>query len=192
MFTQLLTLAFLAVIALVTAADMPTVSAVGSKFFFSNGTQYFIKGQLLPIPPSHSSYTSANIRPGVAYQLTDDDPLMNGDQCKLDASLMADLGANTIRVYHVDATANHDDCMTAFANEGIYLFLDLDTFDTQFNQVRWLYQWWNGWVLLIRNGVQDTPEWNQTQLSRFTAVLDAFQGYDNLAGGLYHACSQVA
>ena len=48
---------------------------------------------------------------------------------------MADLGANTIRVYHVDATADHDDCMTAFAEQGIYLFLDLDTFDTQFNQV---------------------------------------------------------
>ena len=50
--------------------------------------------------------------------------------------MMQDLGANTIRVYHVDSTANHDGCMTAFANAGIYLFLDLDTFDTQFEQVR--------------------------------------------------------
>lgn len=73
--------------------------------------------------------------PGVAYQLTDMDPLTNGTQCSLDASLMADLGANTIRVYHVDPTGDHDACMTAFANVGIYLFLDLDTFDTQFNQV---------------------------------------------------------
>ena len=49
---------------------------------------------------------------------------------------MADLGANTIRVYHVDPTADHDGCMSAFADVGIYLFVDLDTFDTQFNQVR--------------------------------------------------------
>ena len=52
----------------------------------------------------------------------------------LDASSMADLGANTIRVYHVDSTADHDACMSAFAAHGIYLFLDLDTFDTQFDQ----------------------------------------------------------
>ena len=49
---------------------------------------------------------------------------------------MANLGANTIRVYHVDPTSNHDDCMKAFADVGIYLFLDLDTFDTQFDEVR--------------------------------------------------------
>ena len=75
---------------------------------------------------------------------------------------MADLGANTIRVYHVDPAQNHDDCMKAFADRGIYLFLDLDTFDTAFDQ--------------------DNPFWNQTQESAFEAVLDAFQGYSNLAG----------
>ena len=52
----------------------------------------------------------------------------------LDAASMADLGANTIRVYHVDSTADHDACMSAFASHGVYLFLDLDTFDTQFDQ----------------------------------------------------------
>ncbi|KAL6715315.1 hypothetical protein ACLMJK_007580 [Lecanora helva] len=134
--------ALVAVIASVSAASLPTISAVGSKFFFSNGTQYYIKG--------------------VAYQLTDDDPLIDGRQCKLDASLMSKLGANTIRVYHVDPTGNHDDCMTAFADAGIYLFLDLDTFDTQFDQ--------------------HLPQWNQTQLSAFQQVLDTFQGYENLAG----------
>lgn len=133
MFSKTLTLAFLAAANLVSAVTMPTISAVGSKFFFSNGTQYYIKGQ--------SSSHAIGFRPlidmirGVAYQLTDMDPLVNDTQCKLDASLMADLGANTIRVYHVDPMGNHDACMTAFANAGIYLFLDLDTFDTQFNQV---------------------------------------------------------
>lgn len=48
---------------------------------------------------------------------------------------MKDLNANAIRVYHVDPTADHSGCMTAFADVGIYLFVDLDTFDTQFNQV---------------------------------------------------------
>jgi hypothetical protein len=48
---------------------------------------------------------------------------------------MKTLGANTIRVYHVDANANHDGCMSAFADAGIYLLVDLDTFDTQIEPV---------------------------------------------------------
>ena len=75
---------------------------------------------------------------------------------------MSTLGANTIRVYHVDPDANHDDCMSAFASHNIYLFLDLDTFTTQFEQM--------------------TPYWNQTQMKAFSAVLDSFQSYSNLAG----------
>lgn len=99
---------------------------------------------------------------GVAYQLNPDDPLLDVDQCTRDAKLMADLGANTIRVYHVDPAQSHDKCMQAFADQGVYLFLDLSSFNTAFDQ--------------------DNPGWNQTQLSAFEQVLDAFQGYDNLAG----------
>ena len=105
---------------------------------------------------------TSTVNIGVAYQLTPDDPLVDTTQCTLDAKLMADLGANTIRVYHVDPTANHDGCMKAFADVGIYLFLDLDTDTTAFDQAN--------------------PYWNQTQSSAFEAVLDTFQSYDNLAG----------
>jgi hypothetical protein len=48
---------------------------------------------------------------------------------------MKDLGANAIRVYHVDAIDKHKGCMDAFAAAGIYLFVDLDTFNTQIAQV---------------------------------------------------------
>ena len=43
---------------------------------------------------------------------------------------MKTLGANTIRVYHVDADAHHDGCMAAFDDAGIYALIDMDTFDT--------------------------------------------------------------
>lgn len=43
---------------------------------------------------------------------------------------MKTLGTNTIRVYHVDPSADHSDCMNAFAAAGIYTLIDLDTFDT--------------------------------------------------------------
>jgi Glucanosyltransferase len=67
---------------------------------------------------------------GVAYQLVSNDPLIDTKQCQLDAALMKELGANTIRVYHVDALADHTGCMQAFADAGVYLFVDLDTFPT--------------------------------------------------------------
>ncbi|KAI4236319.1 MAG: hypothetical protein LQ352_008019 [Teloschistes flavicans] len=123
-------------------AATPIVSAVGSKFFTADGNQFYIKG--------------------IAYQLISTDPLIDTDQCKQDAKQMQDLGANTIRVYHVDPTADHQGCMNAFADAGIYLFVDLDDFPTQIQP--------------------DTPAWNQSQLAAFSTVLDEFQKYDNTAG----------
>ncbi|KAF2119328.1 Glucanosyltransferase-domain-containing protein [Lophiotrema nucula] len=121
---------------------MPTISTKGSKFFDSDGNQFFVKG--------------------IAYQLVPTDPLIDNTQCKLDSDLMKELGANSIRVYHVDPSEDHDDCMKTFADAGIYLWLDLDTFNTQIEQ--------------------DAPHWNQSQLEAFQKVMDAFQQYDNLAG----------
>lgn len=73
--------------------------------------------------------------PGIAYQLTPHDPLIDTAQCKRDITRMAELGTNAIRVYHVDPNADHKGCMSAFADAGIYLFVDLDTFNTQIEQV---------------------------------------------------------
>ena len=67
---------------------------------------------------------------GVAYQLTDSDPLINTAQCQRDADLMGTLGVNSIRVYHVDSTADHSGCMNAFAQKGIYAWVDMDSFYT--------------------------------------------------------------
>lgn len=72
----------------------------------------------------------------MAYQLTSLDPLLDVSQCARDAKAMKDLGANTIRVYHVDPAQEHSGCMSAFEAQGIYLFVDLDTFTTQIDPVR--------------------------------------------------------
>ncbi|KAJ5793947.1 hypothetical protein N7457_000546 [Penicillium paradoxum] len=123
---------------------VPSISAVGSKFFYENGTQFYIKG--------------------IAYQLTPSDPLVDTAQCKRDIARMSELGTNAIRVYHVDAHADHKGCMSALADAGIYLFVDLDTFNTQIEQTE--------------------PHWNETQFDRFKEVLDEFQKFDNTAGVL--------
>ncbi|XPS68234.1 hypothetical protein M3J09_000525 [Ascochyta lentis] len=75
---------------------------------------------------------------------------------------MQTIGTNSIRVYHVDPSADHTGCMEVFANAGIYLWLDLDTFNTQIDQRQ--------------------PMWNVTQRNAFAKVMDAFHHFDNLAG----------
>ncbi|EPE07390.1 beta (1-3) glucanosyltransferase [Ophiostoma piceae UAMH 11346] len=126
-------------------ASVPTISAVGNKFFTEDGSQFFIKG--------------------VAYQLSPDDPLIDGDQCARDVELMKTLGVNTIRVYHVDATANHDSCMSALADAGIYTLIDLDTFTSY-----------------ILSPTVSGASWTQDQYDSYAAVIDAFAGYDNVLG----------
>jgi 1,3-beta-glucanosyltransferase GAS1 len=61
---------------------------------------------------------------------------VNTTQCQLDATLMQQLGANSIRVYHVDATQDHSGCMKAFADAGIYVWADMDSFKTYIRYVR--------------------------------------------------------
>jgi arginase family enzyme len=66
----------------------------------------------------------------VSYQLRPEDPLIDTEQCLRDADLMQELGTNALRVYHVDDDVDHDGCMKVFGDKGIYLLIDLDTFDT--------------------------------------------------------------
>ncbi|KAK4227974.1 Glucanosyltransferase-domain-containing protein [Podospora fimiseda] len=118
------------------------ITAIGNKFFTPDGKQFFIKG--------------------IAYQLTEDDPLIDTEQCTRDAELMKTLGTNTIRVYHVDPKSDHTECMKVLDNAGIYALIDLDTFDTYINP--------------------NNPSWDQRQHDRYAEVMDAFITYDNVLG----------
>ena len=71
------------------------------------------------------------------------------------------LGINTVRVYTVDNTANHDACMTALANAGIYLVLDVNT------------------PLYSLNRATPAPSYNAVYLQNIFATIDAFAGYTN-------------
>lgn len=78
---------------------------------------------------------------------------------------MKTLGTNAIRVYHVDASLDHDDCMTAFADAGIYAWIDLDSFGTY-----------------ILPTPTSTPQWTQSMFQAYADTMDTFQKYDNVAG----------
>ncbi|KAK5660982.1 hypothetical protein OQA88_12359 [Cercophora sp. LCS_1] len=126
--------------AVTTVEAVEAITAVGNKFFTTSGKQFIAKG--------------------LAYQLTEDDPLIDAEQCSRDVQLMKTLGTNSLRVYHVDPTADHDQCMSLFDEAGIYLMIDLDTFDTYI--------------------LPNDPWWNQTQVDRYAEVMDAFIKYDNV------------
>ncbi|ORX47710.1 hypothetical protein DM01DRAFT_1368295 [Hesseltinella vesiculosa] len=99
----------------------------GQKFFDSvTQEQFFIKG--------------------VAYQPRSDgreqelmDPLADVTACTRDAALMKQLGANVVRVYEVDPRNNHDACMKVFADNGLYLLLDVPTPNKSINRKSPLY-----------------------------------------------------
>ena len=62
-----------------------------------------------------------------AGAVSNKDVLADTSQCQIDAGLIKSLGANTVHVYTVDNTENHDGCMQAFASQGIYVWLELAT-----------------------------------------------------------------
>jgi len=90
---------------------------------------------------------------------------------------MKTLGTNSLRVYHVDPKADHDKCMAVFDNAGIYLMIDLDTFDSYILPVRSTSALEKKSHLTLP---QNDPWWNQTQVDRYTEVMDAFIKYDNV------------
>jgi hypothetical protein len=89
------------------------------------------------------------------------DPIADTAGCTRDIAEFTELGINTIRVYAVDNTANHDDCMNALAAAGIYLILDTDTPNYSLNR--------------------DDPQesYNSVYLQSVFATIDSFQGYNN-------------
>jgi 1,3-beta-glucanosyltransferase GAS1 len=46
--------------------------------------------------------------------------LSQPDACDRDLPYLKQLGVNTVRIYSVDASANHSHCMSALSQAGIY------------------------------------------------------------------------
>ncbi|KAK3308318.1 Glucanosyltransferase-domain-containing protein [Chaetomium strumarium] len=136
------------------SASLPPIVMKGSKFFFENGTQFFMRGV---------AYQQDSAAAGASTGSTKySDPLANEAACKRDVPLLKELRTNTIRTYAIDPTANHDACMKLLDDAGIYVVSDLSEPSLSINR--------------------DDPKWNVELYERYTSVVDALSNYTNVIG----------
>ncbi|KAI8376025.1 Glucanosyltransferase-domain-containing protein [Radiomyces spectabilis] len=133
---------------LATAWAINPITIKGHKMFDANTKeQFFIKGVAYQ-PRNEGTGKNAVV-----------DPLADAAACQRDAPLMKQLGLNVVRVYEVDPRKNHDACMKAFADAGLYLLLDIATPKFSINR--------------------KLPEYDVRLFSAYRATIDAFAGYPN-------------
>ncbi len=113
--------------------------------FFAGNDRFYIRG--------------VDYQPGGSSDVAD--PIADKAGCTRDIAEFKKLGLNTIRVYTVDNTADHDACMSALADAGIYLVLDVNTPKYSLNRA------------------DPNPSYNDVYLQSIFATIDAFEKYDN-------------
>ena len=94
------------------------------------------------------------------------DPLSNGTLCLRDAALMQLLGLNTIRVYNLDPSLDHDLCASIFNAVGIYMILDVNS--PLPNQ--------------SLNPEQLSDSYNLEYLKQIFGIVEAFHNFPNTLG----------
>lgn len=128
----------------------------GQYFFYSsNGTQFFIKGVAYQQGIGPGGTAEGN-------QATFIDSLADTASCQRDIPFLQELGTNTIRVYAIDPKADHQVCMTALADAGIYVIADLSVPGESVER--------------------DNPSWNTDLFARYQGVIDNLGQYPNTIG----------
>ncbi|KAH8882269.1 hypothetical protein GQ53DRAFT_666032 [Thozetella sp. PMI_491] len=137
-----------------TQAALQPIVMKGTKFYYQNGTQFFIKGVAYQQDSAAAGQTSTST--------TYTDPLADEAACTRDVPLLQQLGTNTIRTYAIDPTANHDACMKLLDAAGIYVISDLSEPALSINR--------------------DDPKWDVELYTRYTSVVKTMSQYSNVIG----------
>ncbi|KAI1909133.1 hypothetical protein LOZ39_004530 [Ophidiomyces ophidiicola] len=139
---------------LVSALDRLEIK--GTKFFYKNGTEFFMKG--IAYQQEYAAAGTGSTNKDGSYK----DPLADVTACKRDIPLMQELRTNTIRVYAIDPTKDHKECMKMLDDAGIYVVADLGEPKTSINR--------------------DSPTWDEALYTRYTGVIDELAKYPNVIG----------
>lgn len=126
----------------------------GTKFFYENGTQFYVKGIAY-----QQDTTGAGGETTTGKFL---DPLADAEACKRDVPIMKAAGTNAIRTYAIDPTKDHTACMKLLDDAGIYVISDLSEPSLSINR--------------------DDPRWDTTLFKRYTDVIDEMSKYTNVIG----------
>lgn len=138
----------------------------GSKFFYkSNGTQFYMRGVAYQQDTSGGG-GEIDVSVSTDYK----DPLADPDSCERDIPYLIDLRTNIIRVYAIDPTEDHDQCMSMLADAGIYVIADLSQPGLSINR--------------------DSPAWDDDLYARYASVVDEMAQYTNTMG--FFAGNEVA
>ncbi|KAK3677393.1 hypothetical protein LTR78_002931 [Recurvomyces mirabilis] len=152
-----------------TSLFMSTASAAvdpivikGSKFFYkTNGTQFYIKGVAYQQDYNGNGTSGSTTASGTTSN-SYTDPLADFSSCSRDIPYLQQLNTNTIRVYAIDPTKDHSQCMNALANAGIYVISDLSSPAESIDR--------------------NDPAWNDQLYARYTAVVDNLANFTNTLG----------
>lgn len=127
---------------------LPPITVEGNAFF-ANGERFYARG--------------VAYQPGGAADAQD--PLLDLESLKRDVENFKKLGINTIRIYTIDNSKNHDEGMKMLDDAGIYLTLDANTPKYSLNRE-----------------TLDTlhTSYNDVYLQNVFATIDAFAEYSNL------------
>jgi hypothetical protein len=125
-------------------ASLPTVTASGNAFW-TGDERFYLRG--------------IDYQPGGAA--ANEDPLADPKVCKRDIKYFKELGVNVIRVYAVDNKGDHDECMKALAEAGIYLVLDVNNPKYSINRAT------------------PGPSYNAAYIQSVFATVEMFAQYDN-------------
>ncbi|KAK7207924.1 Glucanosyltransferase-domain-containing protein [Myxozyma melibiosi] len=147
--------ASLASLAVYASASYISTKEVSGRYFVDSdsGEAFFLKG--------------VDYQPGGSSSFEDgSDPLSDVESCTRDIVLFQELGINTIRIYSIDPSIDHDECMTKLAAAGIYLLLDVNT------------------PIYGQSLNRDEPwtTYTESYLTHVFAVIEAFAGYNNTLG----------
>ncbi|KAL8987115.1 MAG: hypothetical protein Q9177_003652 [Variospora cf. flavescens] len=122
----------------------PPVTVRGNAFF-AGSTRFYVRG--------------VDYQPGGASDAAD--PLADTTVCRRDIAEFKKLNINTVRVYTIDNSKDHTECMNELADAGIYLALDINTPKYSIRRDR------------------PGPSYNSVYLQNVFATIDEFQKYDN-------------
>ncbi|EGG13017.1 glycoside hydrolase family 72 /Carbohydrate-binding module family 43 [Melampsora larici-populina 98AG31] len=153
--------AFVSLLSSVSSKTLP-IQRIGRYLYDSQGVRFYIKGVAFQKPgalnPSSAEHSANGGFPEPSNFI---DSLADNTACRSAIKNFKELAINTIRVYSIDPTKNHTECMNALDEAGIYVIADTS---------------------LPLNGSinRASPSWDVSLMEKYFRQIDNLKSFPNL------------